>query len=100
MCIRDRAVTVGQKYYSTFYKYDVTVAGTTGTRLPTFGKDGVSGITTNNTGSGYPASSTVEDVPCTVTTGNGTGLFVDIQTNGGGAIISISPVVTFLVIYS
>ena len=87
----EQAVTVGQKYYSTSYKYEVTVAGTTGTRLPTFGKDGVSGITTNNGGSGYPASSTVEDVPCTVTTGNGTGLFVDITTNGAGAVTSISP---------
>ena len=30
-------------------------------------------------------------MPCTVTTGNGTGLFVDITTNGAGAVTSISP---------
>ena len=86
-----QAVTVGQKYYAGNYKYEVTVAGTTGTVIPTFGKDGVSGINTNNGGSGYPASQTIEDVPCTVTTGNGSGLFVDIVTNGAGAVTSISP---------
>lgn len=87
----ETAVTVGQEYYAGEYTYEVTSAGTTGTVVPSFGKDGVSGITTNNAGSGYPSSTTIERVECEAVTGIGTGLLVDITTNSSGAVTSISP---------
>ena len=87
----ETAVTVGQEFYSGEYTYEVTSPGTTGTTVPSFGQDGVSGITTNNTGSGYPSSTTIERVECEAITGIGTGLLVDISTNASGSITSIAP---------
>lgn len=87
----ESAVVLNAEYYAGEYKYIVTGAGTTGTVTPSFGENGVSGITTNNAGSGYPSGTTIESVPCTAISGKGTGLLVDITTNGAGAVTSISP---------
>ena len=87
----EASVNAGQLFYAGEYTYEITSAGTTGTVVPSFGKDGVSAITTNNTGSGYPANATINSVSCESTIGSGTGLLVDIITNGAGAVTSITP---------
>jgi plastocyanin len=86
----DFGVSAGQEFYAGEYTYEVTSSGTTGSVIPSFGKDGVSGITVNSTGSGYPSSATLERVPCEAITGSGTGLLVDISTNSSGAVTSIT----------
>ena len=87
----EASVSAGQEFYAGEYAYEVTSAGTTGTVIPSFGQDGVSGINTISGGSGYPSSATIEGVECEATTGKGTGLLVDIVTNGAGTVTSITP---------
>ena len=87
----DTQVNVGQQFYAGEYTYEVISAGTTGTTIPTFGQDGVSGIITTSGGSGYPSSATLTNILCESITGTGTGLLVDIQTNSSGSVTSISP---------
>jgi len=87
----EAAVNASQEFYAGEYAYIVTSAGTTGTVLPSFGQDAVSGINTISGGSGYPSNATIERVQCEATTGEGTGLLVDIVTNGAGTVTSISP---------
>jgi plastocyanin len=87
----DAPVSQDQEFYSGEYAYIVTTSGTTGSVIPSFGKDGVSGIITNSSGSGYPTNATIERVQCEAITGEGTGLLVDIVTNGSGGVTSITP---------
>ena len=87
----DSAVTAGQEFYAGEYAYEITSSGTTSDVIPSFGQDGVSGITTNSGGQGYPSNATLERVECEAVTGSGTGLLVDITTNSSGVVTSIAP---------
>lgn len=85
------SVNVGQLFYAGEYTYEVTSSGTTSNIIPTFGKDGVSGINTVSGGSGYPTSATLSNISTESVNGSGTGLKVNIVTNASGTVTSIAP---------